>query len=136
MATCAQVDLVQIVVDKKGLGVTVTPSWWKSFKSRHPDLVLRTPESLTHARVAGASHKIIENYFDILEATLSEHNIADRPCQIYNLDESGFPLNPKAPKVISKKCSKHPATLSSSERSQISVLCCCNAGGNSIPPLR
>ena len=83
---------------------------------------------MTHARVAGASHKIIENYFDILEATLSEHNIADRPCQIYNLDESGFPLNPKAPKVISKKCS-------SSERSQISVLCCCNAGGNSIPPL-
>jgi hypothetical protein len=129
------IELVQAVVSKKGLEVAVTSSWWRSFKSRHPDLVLRSPETLTHARLAGTSNSMIENYFDLLETTLSQHEITDRPCQIFNLDESGFPLNPKAPKVVAKKSEKHPAALSSSEKSQITVLCCCNAGGNSIPPL-
>ena len=78
---------------------------------------------------------MIEHYFELLERTLLECEICDRPCQIFNLDESGFPLNPKPPKVVSKKGEKHPSSLSSSERTQITVLSCCNAGGYAIPPL-
>ena len=96
-------EIVQAVVNKKGIKVTVTSSWWKSFKSRHKDVVLCNPETLTHCRITGASDANIENYFDLLEKTIYEAEINERPCQIFNLDESGFPLNPKSPKVIAKK---------------------------------
>ena len=128
-------EIVQAVVNKKGINVTVTPSWWKSFKSRHKDVVLRNPEMLTHCRITGASDANIENYFDLLEKTIYEAEINERPCQIFNLDESGFPLNPKPPKVIAKKGYKHPSSVTCSERSQITVLSCCNAGGYALPPL-
>ncbi len=129
------IELVQAAVDKKQLGVTVSPSWWKSFRSRHKDMVLRNPETLTHCRILGASEAMIENYFELLERTIQEAEICDRPFQIFNLDESGFPLNPKPPKVVSSKGNKHPSSISSSERTQITVLACCNAGGYAIPPL-
>ena len=128
-------EIVQAVVNKKGINVTVTSSWWKSFKSRHKDVVLRNPEMLTHCWITGASDANIENYFDLLEKTIYEAEINERPCQIFNLDESGFPLNPKPPKVIVKKGYKHPSSVTSSERSQITVLSCCNAGGYALPPL-
>ena len=48
------IDIVQRIVDKKGIDVTVSASWWKSFKMRHRDIVLRTPETLTHSRIVGA----------------------------------------------------------------------------------
>ncbi len=129
------VDIVQLVVDQKRLGVTVTQSWWKSFRSRHKELSLRNPETLTHSRVMGASEEMIEHYFELLETTLQEAEICDRPCQIFNLDESGFPLNPKPPKIIAKRGDKHPSCITSNERTQITVLSCCSAGGYSIPPL-
>ena len=78
---------------------------------------------------------MLESYFNLLETTLSEAELTDRPCQIFNADESGFPLSPKAPKILAKKNQKHPAALSSGNKSQITVLCCCNASGYSIPPL-
>ena len=34
------IEIVQAIVDKKGLEVKVSNSWWKSFKSQHPHLVL------------------------------------------------------------------------------------------------
>ena len=129
------VDMVQNVVNQKGINVTVTCSWWKSFKSRHKELVLRNPETLTHSRLVGASDSNIENYFDLLERTITEAGINERPCQIFNLDESGFPLSPKPPKVIAKKGEKHPSAITNADKSQITILSCCNAGGYALPPL-
>ena len=83
-------------------------------------------------RLKGSSDQIIGNYFDLLETTISHHKLADFPCQIFNLDESGFP---KPPKIVTKKGEKHPIALSSNERTNITVLACCNAGGYAIPPL-
>ena len=129
------VAIVQGIVNEKRIKATVTSSWFKSFKSRHPQFVLRIPEPLTHSRINGACDSIIDNYFDLLEKTINEAELNERPCQIFNFDESGFPLNPKPPKVVALKGSKHPSTVVSSERSQITVLACCSAGGNYIPPL-
>ena len=120
------VEMVQAVVDLKGLRVNVTASWWHSVQKCHPGLALREPETLTHSRINGASVPILEIYFDLLELT---------PCQIYNLDESGFPLSLSPPKVVCKKGDKHPSAITSSQRSQVTVLTCCNAAGYSIPPL-
>ena len=129
------IEIVQSVVDKKGINATVSVSWWKSFHSRHKDLTLRQPEILSHARVAGGDNCVLGRYFDLLEKTISEAGLTDRPCQIFNLDESGFPLSPKPPKVITKKGEKHPSCITGQDKSQITVLCCCSAGGYAIPPL-
>lgn len=45
---------------------------------------------------------------------------------IYNMDESGIPLNPKPPKVMSPKGQKKFHFCCSGENSQITVLGCCS----------
>lgn len=55
--------------------------------------------------------------------------------QIFNLDKSGFPLNPKPPRVIAKKGDKHPSSIASADKSQITVLCCCNCNAGGYPPV-
>ena len=44
------------------------------------------------------NYDTINQYFDLLENTLTEHNLLQHPSQIYNVDESGIPLDPKVPK--------------------------------------
>ena len=67
------IEIVQGIVDNKGLEVTVSPSWWKSFRSRHKDLRLRNPEALTHSRMLGASETMIEHYFELLYSRKFEY---------------------------------------------------------------
>ena len=45
------IGIVQAVVDSKGFDVKVSNSWYKSFKMRHKEFVLRNPEPLTHSRI-------------------------------------------------------------------------------------
>ena len=78
---------------------------------------------------------MLESYFNLLETTLTEAELTDCTCQISYADESGFPLSHKAPKILAMKNQKHPAALLSGNKSQIAVLCCCNAVSYSIPPL-
>ena len=59
------INIVQEIVDKKGINVTVSASWWKSFKTRHKDVLLCIPETLTHSRIVGACRDQLEAYFDI-----------------------------------------------------------------------
>ena len=126
------IQIVQDVVDEKGLEATVSPSWWQSFKSRHKELTLRDPELTSHMRLNGASDANLENYFDLLELTLQESDLTEKPCLIFNIDESGFPLNPKPPKIVTKKGERHPICVTGCEKTQITVLACCSAA---IPPL-
>lgn len=129
------IEAVQRAVDKKEMNVTVSMSWWKSFITRHKNLTLRDPETLSHTRIIGGSDAILEKYFDLLEKTIDEAKLNDRPCQIFNLDETGFPLSPKPPKIVSRKGEKHPSCVTGNDKCQITVLSCCNAGGYIIPPL-
>ena len=63
---------------------------------------------------------------------LNESELEDQPCQIFNLDESGFPLSPKPPKVAARKGEKHPVCITSNEKT---VITCVSAGGYGLPPL-
>jgi len=42
----------------------------------------------------------MNKYFDLLEKTLDECNLRDKPGQIFNIDESGFALSSKSPKYV------------------------------------
>jgi hypothetical protein len=128
------ISLVQKVMIEKGRNVLVTTGWWNSFRKRYPNLTLRNPEQLAHAR-ATCTSDVLHRYFDLLEQTINDNDLMDKPCQLFNCDESGFPLNPSPPKVVVAKGVKHPYTICTGDKSQITVLPCCSAGGYVIPPL-
>ena len=48
----------------------------------------------------------ISHYYNLLETTLQENNLFNSPSQIYNVDETGFPLDPKAPNIVAKTGTK------------------------------
>ena len=58
----------------------------------------------------------------------------EKPNQILNCDESGMLLSPKAPKTVAKYGDKNPSHVTSDAKSQITILGCVNAAGDSMPP--
>lgn len=85
-----------------------------------------------HCKMGAVSESILNKYFDLLENTLSQCDLIEHPAQIFNLNEIGFPLSPKAPLVVARKGTKH---LTGHEKSQIIVLACESTSGNAILPL-
>ena len=129
------IALVQQVMDAKGRDVTVSTGWWASFNRRHPQLTLRMAEPVSVARTVGTRAEIIQRYFDLLEKTLVQYDLLDKPASIFNMDETGLSLGPVGPKVVSRKGIKHPVSTTTGNKSQITVVSCVNAAGYVIPPM-
>lgn len=127
--------LVQQVLASRGVDREVTYGWWEGFRKRHPDLSLRIPSTISKARALATDRASLDHYFDLLEETILENNLKDKPGQIYNLDETGMPLDPKSLKTIHSCGDKNPYTVSSGRKSQMSVLACVSASGQCIPPM-
>ena len=64
----------------------------------------------------------MEAYFDMLKETLEENNLTDKPCQIFNMDETGLPLSSKPPKLLCKTGSRAFNAVSGGDKSQITVV--------------
>ena len=92
-------------------------------------------EPLAYARAMANDSKVINKYFDMLEETIHENGLTHRPAQIFNCDETGLPLTHKPPKVVTHVGQKHPYTVTSNEKAQITVLVCGSAAGYCIPPM-
>ena len=128
--------IVSRVAESKGLtNCPVSHGWWESFRKRHPHLTLRTAEKLSYSRYVSTNQDIIDRYFDLLRDTLSDNKLLDRPAQIFNCDETGMPLDQAQPYVVAAKGQKHPRTVVTGSKKQITVLACANASGNALPPL-
>ena len=96
------IALVQSVVDEKFLGKLVTSGWWDSFCRRNPNISLRAAASLSMARAKATDPEVLFRYFDLLERTLDENNLRGKPNQIFNMDESGMPLDPKSHIIVAE----------------------------------
>ena len=127
-------ELVQELVNRKGYAVRVSHGWWDSYRRRHPNLTLSTASPLSYARVMGSDPTVIRKYYDLLERTLSDNHLLDKPAQIFNLDETGMPLNPSPPLLVATRGLKNPSAVGSGDKSQITVLACCSASGYVLPP--
>ena len=92
--------IVTRMLERKGMHANVTSGWWQSFCRRHPNLTLRAPASLSKARHNASDPEIVRRYFDLLEQTMIDNELLDKPGQILNVDESGMPLNPKPVKGV------------------------------------
>ena len=51
------------------------------------------------------------------------------------MDETVMPLDPTPTKVVVLKGTKHPTSVSSCNKAQITVVACCNAAGYVMPPM-
>ncbi len=96
---------------------------------------MRVPAPLSNARALATDPEVIAKYFDLLEETLIQPNLLNKPCQIYNMDETRLPLDAKELKCIYKKGERHPVARNSGDKSQITVVACVSASGTCMPPL-
>lgn len=129
------IALINNMYKLKGIQRCVTNGWWESFCRRHPDLTLRVAPPLSKGRSAASSSSILDRYFDILEETLEEYDLIDKPNQIFNMDESGMPFQPKSPKGVFARGERHPFMFASGNKGQLTVVGCVNAAGFCMPPM-
>lgn len=108
--------------------------WFLGFKKRHR-LSLKKPQSLEFARKKATDPFVIQNYFDLLEQTLIDLGLHDKPQQIYNIDETNFCLDPSKSKVVGQKNVPSARITSGPGRENITVLMGGNANGDKLPPL-
>ena len=62
----------------------------------------------------------INHYFDLLQEIFDEHNFYSHPEAVYTMKETGMPLEPHPPKVISKR-PKKVRYQTSGQKQQITV---------------
>jgi len=60
----------------------------------------------------------LDNYYITLNSVLVENNLMDKPGQIYNVDESGMPLEHRSPFVLAKKEKDELAKKKAEEKSR------------------
>ena len=109
--------------------------WWRSFRSRHPELVLRTPDNLERSRANAFTREVVDEYFECLKTTLEQNNLLNAPRQLFNCDETFLPLNLACEKVVARKNVKHVYTQSRGTSDHITMLCGASAAGVALPPM-
>ncbi|GFN78575.1 tigger transposable element-derived protein 1-like [Plakobranchus ocellatus] len=112
------------------------PDWLDGFLKRHQDLSCRLPEQMKVSRQKSSANKTIyDAWFSLLKKTLTDHNLLNKPERVYNVDESGFPLDPKRLKVITQKGIQNLFRLiGGSGRETITVQGCARTDGVMLPP--
>ena len=128
-------NIVSRMLARKGVERVVTNGWWNKFLCRHPLLAIRTPATLSVSRARASTRECIDSYFDVLEHTLQETGLADYPALYFNMDETGFALDPKPNKAVHLRGEKNALSISSGSKAQITVITCVSATGQTLPPL-
>ena len=133
-------DIVQEILKKDGRPNPFKndrpgDKWWKLFVKRHPMLSLRKPEQLQLSRARCCTPENIQHWIVEFEQFLVTHDLKDRPAQIWNADEAGFPLCPSTGKVIAMRNSRCVYGVTGDSKEQITTLCAVSAAGYVIPPM-
>ena len=96
---------------------------------------MRRGDSTAHIHMDAVNKKTMKQYFALLKDVLDEFNLLSTPAQIYNVDESGVPLDFKTPNVVAPIGAKKVRYRQSGKKGQITIVACANAIGNAIPPM-
>lgn len=109
--------------------------WFSSFLRRNAELSIRKAQGISRARTEGMNRAEVKRYFTLLSNILTENNLLDKPACIWNCDEIGIQLNNEPKKVVAAKGSKDVHVVTSAEKGEtISILACCSAEGQFLPP--
>lgn len=110
--------------------------WFNWFLKRNPELSQRKSEGLSLARAYGVNREDVNDFFTLLAQVYEDNDLGHHPDQIFNMDETGIQINNKPGKVIASKGAKDVYTLTSCEKGEnVTVIACCNAQGNFMPPV-
>ena len=101
----------------------------------YPTLSLHTSDPLSRTRTNTITKENMSAYFSLLEETLKEHDLLDKPSFIFNMDESGMPLDHKQPKRVATKGMKKVHGPASGDKIQITIIAFSNAAGYTLPPM-
>ena len=129
-------DIVEHVATEKGTlrSGKVSDGWFRRFMERHPKLSLRKGDATANVRMESLDPETIKQYFDLLKDALVELGLVNSPAQLYNVDETGMPLDHRPPKIVTKRGQKKVRCRTSGNKSQITVIGCVSAAGQAIPP--
>ena len=131
------ISIAENVASEKGRlqeGKRFGKGWYRQFMERQPDLSLRKGDATANVRMDCLNSETMKRYFDLLKEVLEENELLDSPAQIYNVDETGMPLDHRPPKIIAKRGQKKVRYRTSGNKSQITVIGCVSAAGQAIPP--
>ena len=95
---------------------TDTQTWFFAHLNHYP----------TFEHAVSSSPEIINHYFDLLESTIIDNYLLGKPSQIFNMDETGMPLDPNPPFVVAPVGAKHVSCMRTGGKSQITVIACCS----------
>lgn len=101
--------------------------WTKFFFKRHPQLAVKFASNIKR-NWAQIDEKTISDYFDNLSNAFKDVP----PQNIYNYDVTCMADDPGKKKVICRRGSKYPERIMNSTKSNISVMFCGNANGESM----
>ena len=96
-------NLAEAVARDKGRLTTtkkLTDGWFRRFMARQPHLSMRKGDPTANVRMDCLTKETMDEYFQLLKDTLIENDLMDSPNQIYNVDETGMPLDHRAPKIV------------------------------------
>ncbi len=105
-----------------------------NFLKRNPKLRLRAGDATANVRMNALSKKNLDHYFKLLKKEFDKYDFYAHPEAIYNMDETGVPLEPSPPKVVACKGQKKVRYRTSGKKSQVTVVGCGSATGQVLPP--
>lgn len=108
--------------------------WFTAF-SRRNNLSLKKPQSVELARQKAKDPFVIKEYFALLKSTIDKLDLADKPQQIWNMDETSFCHDPSKTKIVGRKGFQCTRTTNTSGKRNTTVLLACSAAGQKAPVL-
>lgn len=86
--------------------------WLASFQSRHPEIILRTPEPTSVGRAWGFNRTQLTRFYNLLDAQIQKYNVG--PDALCNMDETRVMTTTNKPLKI----------LSISGKIQVGIISC------------
>ncbi|KAG5278043.1 hypothetical protein AALO_G00094560 [Alosa alosa] len=109
--------------------------WWSRFRARHPTVASRRANPLERERLHGATVERVDELFHICQALYDQHEFSGTLELIYNCDETGFgDKGHSRQRILCHKGQRCVYAQQVTTREHITVHCCANAAGESIPP--
>ena len=110
--------------------------WLYAFMKRNPQLSKRKAQLMNPGRAQKLNKYIVNDYFQKLSDIYQEMDIHQNPQNLFNMDEKGCRLTiHHQQQVIGQKGTKRIHMVAHEHAENVTIAGCCNALGNTIPPM-